>query len=390
MNLMERAMTVNKWPAKALSLFIAGIDTPFALIGLENNFGPDDWAWQFLRLNHGYQSDYANALAAHDPDDDHPLGAHFLGGKHPERKIRFSESSCRMKYGLSTWLDPQQLCLPRLKRGESWFYPLSRTHDSPEDPLLQVIHEDIFAYVKVPNLRRFDRNRAEHAANRVTANSRPYVWFAIDCSVPPAAQLKSVEVALRMYRDYFHDMNAVKDSRYGNDAGFVPLKDCLWFPEGTNDDASAVADGIEQSSAWFAIRVDALGPIKEQVNAHLINLNDTYIDLIDKNFVVEPVRKRFRKELKGPRDEFGEQLSDGNFLKALVVCAQLAQHGLDEFETVQFITENAAKSGKELTKSGSTRDNWNTDFAKRAENYREDARAFVKGGYRWLVHAQKP
>ena len=383
-------MTFNKRPVKELSLCIAGIDSPFALIGIENNFGPDDWAWQFLRLNTGYKRAYAKALDAHDPDDDRPLGAHFLGGNHPERKIRLSEGTCRMTYGLSTWLDPQKLRLPRLKRGESWFYPLAVCPDSPEDPLLQVAFEGIFSYKKVPFLGKFDRKRAKEAGYKVTTYSRSDVWFAVDCSVPPAAQLMTVEVVLRIYRDYLHDMNAVIHRRYGNDPGFLPPKDCSWFPTETFDDAWAVANGIEPSSVWSAIRVDALEPIKEQVTAHLSKLNATYLDLIDKNAVVEPVRKRFRKELSGPRDECGDQLSDGNFMKALAVCAQLAQHGLDEYETVRFITENAAKSGKGEPKVQSTRYIWNDSFPDRVANYREEARAFVKGGYRWLVHAQKP
>jgi hypothetical protein len=185
-------------------------------------------------------------------------------------------------------------------------------------------------------------------------------------------------------------MNAEMHRDYGNAPGFVPLKECSWFMSETFDSASAVADGVEPSSVWFAIRVDALGPIKEQVNVHLAKLNATHVDLLNSKSVIEPVRKRFRKELKGPRDDDGEYLSDGNFLKALVICAQLAQRGLDENASVAFITKDASKSLKAKPEAKSVRDLWNWDFPTRASKYRDDARSFVKGGYRWLVHAQKP
>jgi len=186
------------------------------------------------------------------------------------------------------------------------------------------------------------------------------------------------------------DMNAKVHRRIGDAPGFVALKECSWFLAETFDTASAVADGVDPSSVWYAIRVDAFGPIKEQVNEQLSKLNATYLDLLEKKSAVEPVRKRFRKELKGPRDDDGEQLSDGNFLKALVICAQLAQRGLDENASVAFITMQAEKSQKAKPEPQSARDLWNWDFPTRAAKYRDDARAFVKGGYRWLVHAQKP
>lgn len=383
-------MTDSNLPIEELSRRIAGVESPFALIGLETNFGPDDWAWQFLRLNRSYQRDYAIALAAHDPANNRPPGALSITRDHPERKIRVSEHLCRARYGLSTWLDPQEHRLPHLSRGESWFYPLSRTLDTPEDSRLQVAIEDIFAYSKLPFLGRYDRKRAQQAVIEVHSYFRPDVWFAIDCSVPPSAQMKSVEIVIRIYRDCLHDMNAVVKRQYDDAWRFVPLKECSWFLAETFDTASAVADGVDPSSVWYAIRVDALGPIKEQVKEHLSKLNATYLDLLKRKSAVEPVRKRFRKELKGPRDDDGEQLSDGNFLKALVVGAQLAQQGLDERQTVEFITKHAAKSGKEPPEERSARDKWNLNFVERAKNYREDARAFVKGGYRWLVHAQKP
>ena len=373
-----------------LSLSIAGSDEPFALVGREQHFGPDDWAWQFLRLNHSYQRDYATALEAHDPEDDCPPGALAIPKKHRERKIRIKERYCRMRYGLSTWLDPQNTRLPQLNRGESWFFPLNRSPDSPEEPSLRVAVEGVFAYWKVPFLGSFDRKRAERAGVTMQLFSRQDVWFAVDCSVPPFAQMKSVELISRLYRDWLREMKAEMHSRDANSPKFLPLKECSWFEAEAFDTASAPAEKVAPNTVWFAIRIDVLEPIKEQVKEHLGRLNAKYLDLCKKGSAEPPVRERFRIELKGPRDDDGEYLSDGNFLKALVICAQLAQRGLDEDGTTQFIRKHAEKSLKAEPQTLSNRDNWNLGFLTRVVNYREHARSFVKGGYRWLVHAKKP
>ncbi len=73
-----------------------------------------------------------------------------------------------------------------------------------------------------------------------------------------------------------------------------------------------------------------------------------------------------------------------------MICAQLTQRGLDEYGTAEFINKHAEKNLQAKTPRHSIRDKWNLDFLTRAVKYRESARAFVKGGYRWLVHAQKP
>ena len=383
-------MPVKEMPTEELSLGLAGFDTPFALIGREKHFGPEDWAWQFLRLNHSYQREYAKALANHDPDDDCPTGSLALPRQHSERRIRVSENYCRMRYGLSTWLDPKNQQLPDLRRGESWFIPLTRSPDTPEDPRLRVAVESVFAYLKVPFFDSFDRSRAERAGFTVHSYSRQDVWFAVDCSVPPNAQMKSVEVISRMYRNCLREIKAEMHPRDLTISGFLPLKECPWFEAETFNSASAVADDVQPSEVWCAIRVDVLGSINDQVKDHLGKLNTTYLDHCKNGLAKPPIRERFRNELKGPLDIDGNQLTDGNFLKALVICAQLAQSGLDESQTVQFIIKHAEKSLKEEPGEQSVRDKWNLAFSTRTVNYREHARAFVKGGYRWLVHAQKP
>ena len=138
------AMTADKVCIETLSLRIAGLNAPFTLSGLERDFGPEEWAWQFLRLNTGYQREYAQALANRDPDETCPSGALDCRHMHPERKILASELLCRRQFGLSTWLDPNAMQLPVLKDGESWFYPLTKSVDSPEEPSLRLPLEGVF------------------------------------------------------------------------------------------------------------------------------------------------------------------------------------------------------------------------------------------------------
>lgn len=372
-----------------LSLHLANVDVPFSLIGYENNFGPEDWAWQFLRLNHSYQRDYGSVLDSHDPEVDHPQGAVLVRQKHPERKIQLKEVHCRKRFGLSTWLDPRLTRLPKLERGESWFYPLTRSVDSAEDGTRQVAVEGVFSYLPVPFIGNYDRKLAKKSGVVVRSFSSSDVWYAVDCSVPPLAQMKSVEMISRMHRDWLRQLDA--EIRPGGQARrFSSLKDSPWFDAESFDSASAGADGVNAGTLWRAVHIDVLGPLKEQIKAQQKNLHQAYLANCASGAALPPVRERFRHELTGPSDTDGSTLTDGHFLKALVISAQLAQRGLDEYEIVHFLNQHAAPCAKGNLQSNSVRDEWVTGLAKRVEHYREQARAFVKGGYRWLIHAQKP
>jgi len=379
-------MTATECSAESLSLSLAGLNAPFTLCGSERDFGPDDWAWQFLRLSTGYQREYAKALAIHKSATDDPLEEFNRLQTHPERKLCVSELVCRRQYGLSTWLDPQATRLPELNAGESWFYPLSRSIDSPEEPSLQLPLEGVFAYRDTSQLRKLRPTHVQDAG----AHLQQCVWFAVDCSVPPTAQMKSVEAISRMGRAHLRKLNAKRQPSMNSSGEICPLRSCSWFDAETFETASAVADTVEPSTVWYAIRVDVLGPIKEQVSDFSGRLNSVYKELCKNGAALQPVRERFRYELKGRCAEDGMQVTDGNFLKALVICAHLAQGGLDEKASAVFIEQHAPTGFKGKRESQNIRNDWSADFPTRVSNYREHARSFVKGGYRWLVHAQKP
>ena len=379
-------MSASEVSVERLSLRIAGLNAPFTLCGSERDFGPDDWAWQFLRLSTGYQREYAKALASHKSATDDPLEVFNRRQTHPERKLCVSELVCRRQYGLSTWLDPQTTRLPELNAGESWFYPLTRSTDSPEEPSLQLPLEGVFAYSDTTQLRKLRPANVQD----VWAHLQQWVWFAVDCSVPPTAQMKSVEAISRMGRVQLRQLNAKRQPSMNSAREICPLRSCSWFDADTFETASAVADTVEPSSVWYAIRVDVLGPIKEQVSDYSGRLNSVYKGLCKNGAALQPVRERFRYELKGECGEDGTQVTDGNFLKALVLCAQLAQSGLDEKASATFIELHAPTGFKGTRESQSVRNDWSAGLPTRVGNYREHARSFVKGGYRWLVHAQKP
>lgn len=203
------------------------------------------------------------------------------------------------------------------------------------------------------------------------------------------AQMESVEAISKMHRDWLRQLDA--EIRPGANAErFSLLKDSPWFDATAFDYASAGADGVDAGTLWCAIHIDVLGPLKEQIKDQQQKLSQAYLAHCASGAAQPPIRERFRHELVGPHDVDGSTLTDGHFLKALVICAQLALRGLDEYEIVNFVNEQAAPDIKGNLQPNSVRDEWATGLAKRVARYREHAKAFVRGGYRWLIHAKKP
>jgi len=169
----------------------------------------------------------------------------------------------------------------------------------------------------------------------------------------------------------------------------VELAKCRWFDIEGFDVASAASEDVNSALLWRAIRVDVLGPIKAQLQSYQKLLMPAYQSFCDVGYANPPIRKRFRYELTGKLDDDGRYVTDGSFLKGMVICAQLAQHGLDDNDIVRFLCNGTNPGVKDKTVSSVRRD-WDLSFSDRVIKYREEARAFVKGGYRWLVHAEKP
>ena len=56
-------MAADQAFVEKLNLRISGLNAPFTLSGHERDFGPEEWAWEFLRLDPAYQDAYKVAKA---------------------------------------------------------------------------------------------------------------------------------------------------------------------------------------------------------------------------------------------------------------------------------------------------------------------------------------
>ncbi len=389
-NWMRALPMADKITVNDLSLELATWDAPFVLVKTEQYFGPDDWAWQFLRLNHSYRRDYANALHDYRSDEESPEGAFWVTDSHQHRTARVAEQYCRKHYGLSTWLDPRYTRLPELGRGESWFFPLRRVVDSPETQCGMAPSEDVFSYYYPSNAGGYDERRAFGPHPSLQPAPSSAVWFAIDCSVPADAQMKTIETLSKVYQQGLGERKPEMPSGTQSEFEPLPLSSCPYFNVEKFEAASTLLGKHGAGTAWFAIRIETRGAIKGQIEKSLRQINEIHRGLCQEGIVAPAFRERFRTELSGPLDESGVPLSDGYFLKALVICAQLSQFGLDEAGIVDFLVAHTSAKGNASPKKASVRDNWNLGLSDRVAKYREHARQFVKGGYRWLIHAQKP
>jgi hypothetical protein len=374
-----------------LSLRIAGSDSPFALIGLESRLGPEDWAWQFLRLNHSYQTEYAKASEQNNPDDESPAGSYFVTDKHEHRKVRFAEELCRDQFGLSTWLDPNCDRLPRLEKTESWFFPQMQVIDSPERMGSIVPMDGVFSYYYESGPSHWDKWRAPALGPEFSGQTSSKVWFAVDCSVPPAAQTMTIELLSEAHRNHFIERGLKRTSTVNLDLRLVTLETSARFH--VNEFTSIMGDDPpDPKLIWRAILIDTCGPIKEQVERYLSALNEIYHAIWKAKLIPPPFRERFHAELPGSKKKTGGHFSDGNFLKALVVCAQLSQRGLSAEQMEFFLRQHSNPIESERTKS--TTDNahkiWVAGFEQRLATYTEQAKSLVRGQYRWLVHTQNP
>jgi hypothetical protein len=88
-------------PAQKLTLPLVIDKQPFMLAGCEVDFGPDEWAWLFLRLNKEYVAAY-NRVSSNPVDEDFAI--HFVD-KIENLNVRpDTDGRCGREFGLSAWL----------------------------------------------------------------------------------------------------------------------------------------------------------------------------------------------------------------------------------------------------------------------------------------------
>jgi len=392
-----------------LSLKIKPGDTPFELIESETLLGPEDWAWQFLRLNQDYRQAYSRAKEKQrntESGETRQPGRIVL--RYKQRTILADEDDCRKTFGLSTWLAPEETRLPKLEPGLSWFYPLSpidisATHVvAPQlaAPNIDTTNTEVAFYVVTAGV--FGRPQEGNSENVFGDGERlqyrhPYLFFLIDSSVPPAGQLLEIENFVGFVRKRL--ANAVctlpppfRKGRTRAETGVLTerLASRIYFPS-LPPVAPPLAPGektCDPNALWSVARLDFRAPLKENINFIRGRLTERHQKLVAAHVAASPPRERFRRELSAQKQ------TDGHSLKAYAVIAELQQiagRDLTPTEIEHVITERSRPTNRERTvQPPDLLDDWLADRVGRITGYIKEARRYVDGDYRWLIYSQKP
>lgn len=190
----------------------------FALTDIERNFGPDDTAWQFLKWN----PEYWKAFRELSEIESNPAKLEAILGHirdpQPEMIACAHDITCRQRFGIAAWLNPDCEQLPALKNsGDSWFFPLRRVDQRESALVLKrqgqslgkpemypwlTVRETPFGYGSVitpgPNLPRpKGQEKKEHTPR--------FICVAFDCSIPLDGQLLAFEALARKHREYWNE-----------------------------------------------------------------------------------------------------------------------------------------------------------------------------------------
>lgn len=353
-------MPSKKILVEDLSLKISQHGLPFDLVGAEMRFGPDDWAWQFLRLNEKYRTDYER----------------FQRG---EASVGFPNHP-RSRYGLDWWLDPTTIRLPERQGARSWFEPLMDIVDAPEwdaDAFPNEIGPQSPEYsLHLAHLPEIPINGDEGVSTKV--------WFAIDCSVLLAGQLELVSRCAKDYRLWFREEGLKKTSQPKGCRELLNLDQCRYFDaKGFTNAIGAKDKSATPALYWRAIRVDVYGSISQQINEYREDLETIYQGFLVSEAVEPPFLEKLRFFFS--KGQYGNHQSDGFPLKILALVGQLHQHGMQDEEIAKFVVQNSCygRYDEETSK------NWAADLIIRIPTYLQHAASFVEDGYRFLIRGQK-
>lgn len=361
----------------------------FALTDIEKEFGPDDTAWQFLRWNPDYReafhqlrdeksdTDALEAILAHIKDPD------------PELIACAQDETCGRRFGIAAWLDPDEERLPELNNpDDSWFFPLMKPLQ--EDTMLKfrqrdasyetrpggpwvTVRETPFGYRDI--LRTGPRPSARPAAQKDHHSAR-LIFTAIDCSVPIDAQLVALEKLARTQREFWNEQICTTDSPH-----------VIIEPIGWNDVIRP--SRVEEPDFWQTVGIDALGPIKKQIEDCRSRLARIHRKLDDDDLVLH-FGERFPMP-KVPGNQ-GTAPSTNRYLKALLLIAERIPP--DAFGTNHIDEERpglARQIARELRidEAQPQRPRWMKAFDEGMSTWHlRRAKILVTRFYAWLVHAQ--
>ena len=371
-----------------LSLTVSTSNKCFALTAKEREMGPDDWAWRFLRLN----SEYRQAFENPEPYASAQATRSLLA---PTERFLSDPDLCQRLFGISTLLHPVIRELPKRQSNESWFAPL---RSITAEPRFSAIEKELFGYrvlhkhlesAHYPPPVKEESQRPKANDNNRWMDSD--VWFAIDCSVPPDAQLATIESVATRYAEEMRKEGLTKSHYYCNDPAITDYRDCSPFLEMQFPKAYAsTADLADSKSTWRMLRLSLVGVTEKEIDKCRTALRKIHAGFVRDGLAQQPVRERFKPELDGTRDGFGR---DGSTLKAYVIIAECVLLGglTDPKDIVRCLAEKGAGSGVLGASQGKYK--WIDELDERAylfETYIKRAKEYVEGGYKWLVFSQNP
>lgn len=400
-----------------LSLKIAPGDAPFDLLGKETRLRPEDWAWQFLRLN----DDYRTAHKTAQEKQQHEKGSETrkpgrIVLRHACRSILADEDICRSSFGLSAWLDPNQTRLPVLDRGESWFSPLSPigitsthvgfvpSHIPPHLAALRInpVHTEMAFYVVTSGLfGRAEKHNVENVTGGPLRYQRPHLFFLVDSSVPPAGQLLEIEnfvgyIRKRMATAVCTAPPPFRGRRTQATVEALNERLALAFPS-LRQVVHPLAPGgkpCDTGAVWSVAKLDFRVPLKENIATIRRHLTRRHEELVAAGVAASPPWERFRRELSAPKQTDDVAPTDGHSLKAYAVIAelrQIAERDLTPAEIEHIIKERSRHDDdKRPAEPPPLWDGWLANRVDRISSYIEHARRLVAGDYRWLIYTQKP
>lgn len=378
----------------------------------ESKYRPDDWAWSFLRLSSSYDQSYIAQLDTEDADfSTSLLMPHTIGIK-PDH-----DGTCAEDFGLSAWLPPSVSELPKLRDDkDSWFFPLKRpvaedyrrlevsevTYQRPpwsRSPQRIDEYPHIFAnetsmgYREPPSVPipifsspQHGRPRQVKASGSFDVLTLSLVWVAIDCSIPPAGQVAALEDLATRVRSALMNQDW-KSRRKVRDVAIADVKNSDAFAHMKFLHASRPARNFDDYAClWRAVMIDSLAPIKVQTKEILDQLTTIHAQLIANKLAQPPRALRFKNTLSFNEkngDGVSQLSSGGSYLKALVTLGKLARHGYtDPAEVAQIIGLHSP--------SGHYVGSWARHFHAELEEHITSAIEMANGGYRMLIHEQKP
>lgn len=375
---------------EALTLPLHPAASPFSLSEDERSFGPEDWAWLFLSLDQRYRRAYEERADDTDTDISPNLLNPQISGLKSDKS-----GECASRFGLPVWVPPSTLTLPPLAvDGDSWFFPLKRpVTESPPSKHPKsgeakgytyiAANEDLFGYrppIHIPSNIYAFKNPKRRAQDISTWSN---VWVAVDCSIPPAGQVAALTQLARATRRKLQDAGWADHDGYW-DCGIEDIEGNDVFSDSNFPHAAGATDKVtDVRSVWRAVVIDPLGAIVNQRDQLLHALKKVHRDLIANGLAQEPAFERFQNLLPSKLDVDGLQRNGGSYLKALFTLAELRDRRLTDPQAIARITGTYSSNSRYPHA-------WMRDFHANIERYMDDAKQMVEGGYRMLIHAQKP